>query len=83
MAQSGFDTVLPADSIEFCPHPDAQEYFVCGTYMLHQNERPSESEGESSSTAPSIPQKRTGKCLLFKLKVDHPEELCVLSYKNR
>ena len=28
------DTVLPADSLEFCPSPGFHEIFVCGTYKL-------------------------------------------------
>ncbi|KAJ7597044.1 WD-40 repeat-containing protein [Mycena floridula] len=27
-------TTLPADSVEFCPHPSAQDILVCGTYKL-------------------------------------------------
>ncbi|KAJ4486148.1 WD40-repeat-containing domain protein [Lentinula aciculospora] len=51
-----FDTILPADSIEFCPHPDAQDIFVCGTYNLLKPE-------EQFRT---LPPKRNGQCLVFR-----------------
>ncbi|KAF5374769.1 hypothetical protein D9758_000260 [Tetrapyrgos nigripes] len=41
------DTGFPADSVEFCPHPDAQDIFVCGTYKLEHSD-------------PSAPQRRLG-----------------------
>ncbi|KAJ7487605.1 WD40-repeat-containing domain protein [Mycena galericulata] len=33
---TGFDTIFPADSVEFCPHPAARDVFVCGTYNLEK-----------------------------------------------
>ncbi|KAJ3815923.1 WD40-repeat-containing domain protein [Lentinula lateritia] len=48
-----FDTILPADSVEFCPHPDALNIFVCGTYNLIHSEE----------TVRTVPQKRNGQCL--------------------
>ncbi|KAF7306931.1 WD-REPEATS-REGION domain-containing protein [Mycena indigotica] len=54
-----FDTIFPADSVEFCPHPTADNIFVCGTYYL-------------DASAPHGPtQKRTGQCLLFRIDQDH------------
>lgn len=64
------DTVLPADSVEFCPHPDASDIFVCGTYKL-QDERSSDSITLSSGQI----QKRTGQCLVF--EVDSEQEISV------
>ncbi|KAM5536189.1 hypothetical protein V8D89_010088 [Ganoderma adspersum] len=75
---SGFDTIWPADSAEFCPHPSAQDVFVCGTYKLEQSQDPSvastlegnDVEGASEDTSTSKPQIRRGKCLLFRVQDD-------------
>jgi diphthine methyl ester acylhydrolase len=32
------DTVLPADSLEFCPSSGFHDIFVCGTYKLEDQE---------------------------------------------
>ena len=48
-------TTLPADSVEFCPHPDAQDILACGTYKLE--------EGSDSQKH----QKRRGQCLVFRV----------------
>ncbi|KAJ7783793.1 WD40-repeat-containing domain protein [Mycena maculata] len=55
---SAFDTVFPADSVEFCPHPTAQDVLVCGTYNLEKTAPVSEGSA----------QKRTGQCLVFKIE---------------
>ena len=60
---STFDTVWPADSVEFCPHPAATDIFVCGTYLLEKSEAPVVEEDCPPSERPR--QKRRGKCLLF------------------
>jgi hypothetical protein len=52
-----FDTVEPADSVEFCPHPRAQDVFVCGTYKLL--------EGNVGDNVLAQAQRRRGKCLVF------------------
>ena len=66
---STFDTVWPADSVEFCHHPDATDIFVCGTYKLEQPEPGSSADQDSeearSVDRPKQKQKRRGKCLLF------------------
>lgn len=36
---SMIDTVLPADSLEFCPSSGFHDIFVCGTYKLDDSER--------------------------------------------
>ena len=48
-----FDTILPADSVEFCPHPTAQDILVCGTYKLIDT--------------PGQTQQRTGECIVLQL----------------
>lgn len=63
-----FNTVLPADSVEFCPHTLATNVFVCGTYKLEQPTPVSQSSEEN--TAPAAPQKRVGKCLVFQVNDD-------------
>ncbi|KAI0669892.1 WD-40 repeat-containing protein [Trametes maxima] len=75
----GFDTDWPADSAEFCPHPNAQEIFVIGTYKLEQNHEANttgDSEGGNDDIGtPPLPeprkaQTRRGKCLLFRAEDD-------------
>ena len=59
---SKIDTDWPADSLEFCPHAEAADIFVCGTYQLE------ESIGNNSETSGpvKVPQRRKGKCLVFR-----------------
>ncbi|OBZ79821.1 Diphthine methyltransferase [Grifola frondosa] len=81
---TGFDTHFPADSVEFCPHPDAQNIFVCGTYKLEQPQPLSaEPSSEVEITPPSPPSKpvrqnRKGKCLLFLIEEDSEEQFSLL-----
>ena len=56
------DTEWPADSLEFCPHAEAADIFVCGTYKLEES---SEGQSEASGSA-KAPQRRKGKCLVFR-----------------
>ena len=65
------DTVLPADSVEFCPHPDASNVFLCGTYKLE--DQPSD-QGVSRSPAGQI---RRGQCLVFEVHSEHSEDISV------
>jgi len=74
------DTDFPADSVEFCPHPDASDIFVCGTYKLDQAQLEDtsdddEQDRQSPSTMPGK-QHRTGECLLF--RVDDQEQPLLL-----
>lgn len=74
---TGFDTVWPADSAEFCPHPLAQDFFVCGTYKLEQSSETTALGTESDEQhvpqpVSKIPQTRRGKCLLFRAQDDQP-----------
>lgn len=82
MSGTVFDTILPADSIEFCPHPEADDYFVCGTYKLHQPEAEA-SDGQNTLEFVAESgghQKRTGKCLLFKVNPDDSTDLYVFGF---
>lgn len=74
---TGYDTVWPADSAEFCPHPDATDIFVVGTYKLDESEKSETApaaddlQHESGTPPPEAqkkPQKRRGKCMLFRLQ---------------
>ena len=65
------NTVLPADSVEFCPHPDASNVFVCGTYKLQDEQNPQPSDS-ILTTSGSTGQTRTGQCLVF--EVDSAEQ---------
>jgi hypothetical protein len=56
-----FDTVYPADSVEFCPISDYSDYFVCGTYFLQTDEPASNALPVQKGA-----QTRIGKCWLFK-----------------
>ncbi|KAI0033176.1 WD-40 repeat-containing protein [Vararia minispora EC-137] len=68
-----YDTVQPADSVEFCPHPAATAIFACGTYKLEDpdlqlgDKTPTLStpEVETPPPLPKSHQKRTGRCLFF------------------
>ncbi|KAI0639409.1 WD-40 repeat-containing protein [Trametes polyzona] len=74
----GYGTDWPADSAEFCPHPDATDIFVVGTYKLEQPETPHPQQLHAADDAedrdspppetPKKPQKRRGKCLLFRVE---------------
>src|SRR5258706_5659631 len=62
---SKIDTDWPADSLEFCPHAEATDIFVCGTYKLEEST--STTGGESETSGPvKAPQRRKGKCLVFR-----------------
>lgn len=72
MAASAFDTVYPADTVEFCPHLDALDIFACGTYKLeHPPSQSSSGLGEPVITQnvgrSLVPQQRRGQCLLFQV----------------
>ena len=62
---SKIDTDWPADSLEFCPHAEAADIFVCGTYKLEVST--STTGGQSETSEPvNAPQRRKGKCLVFR-----------------
>ena len=57
------DTIDPADTVEFCPHPDASGILVCGTYNLLKPDDPNQPyEGT---------QKRIGSVLVFEKREDN------------
>ncbi len=64
MTDLSLHTVWPADSVEFCPHPDALNVLACGTYRLEQSESQNSADSDEAAPAP-LPQKRRGKCILF------------------
>jgi len=67
------DTGLPADSVEYCPHPDALQICVCGTYQLSQANTAVGSVAESDNELAlpsSATQKRLGKCLVYEASRD-------------
>jgi len=61
-----FDTVFPADTVEFAPHPDALDIFACGTYKLEDSQGPSTTTLTSEENTPT-PQSRRGQCLVFQV----------------
>jgi len=61
------DTVLPADSLEFCPSPGATDIFVVGTYKLEEGFLSLNHETDESTSRISKPT-RLGKCLLFQVE---------------
>jgi hypothetical protein len=69
---AAFDTIWPADSVEFCP-TNLQNLLVCGTYKLDSSQEQAE-----YSDMNSLPKKqyRRGKCLLFEVITSgHQREL--------
>jgi diphthamide biosynthesis protein 7 len=76
-----FDTVYPADSVEFCPHPSSYNIFVCGTYNLEKSRavHSSKSAVLDSDVTMDNPlsvekQRRRGTCLLFEVTPNNPLE---------
>ena len=66
------DTILPADSVEFCPHPDASNIFVCGTYKLQEEQKPSHASEPANAGQNQI---RTGQCLVFEVDSEQEQEI--------
>ncbi|KZT65138.1 WD40 repeat-like protein [Daedalea quercina L-15889] len=76
-----FDTVWPADSAEFCPHPSHQDVFVCGTYKLERPEPTDDGQGQDQGTPPPVEpvqQTRKGECLLFRVDSEDEFQLSLL-----
>ncbi|SJL05602.1 related to WD repeat-containing protein 85 homolog [Armillaria ostoyae] len=63
-----FDTIYPADSVEFCPHENLHDIFVVGTYKLDQ---------EDGDTERTTPQHRRGQCRVFRMASE--TNLCHMS----
>jgi hypothetical protein len=70
MSSVTFDPFWPADSVEFCPHPNAFSLFVCGTYKLEQNESSpaADEEPDEPVAVQRGSQVRRGKCMLFSVE---------------
>ena len=71
-----FNTAWPADSVEFCPHPNASNILACGTYKLEESVPTSEGEGtghDITTEARRLMQRRHGECLVFKTITDQGE----------
>ena len=66
MAISEFDTILPADSVEFCPTPGFHDIFVCGTYHL-LTDQPTTQADVLDGGRSKAQQKRRGQCLVFRV----------------
>ena len=74
---SRVDTVLPADSVEFCPAPHATEIFVVGTYQLE--DLPVIPEGQAHDLAVSARRvRRRGSCLVYEAN-ESSDQWCLLS----
>jgi diphthine methyl ester acylhydrolase len=67
-----YDTIFPADSVEFCPHPDLQNIFACGTYHLEQ---PTvlRSHDDQQDIVKTKTQRRKGKCLVFEVQSNNED----------
>ncbi|KAH7883581.1 WD40-repeat-containing domain protein [Phlebopus sp. FC_14] len=65
-----FDTLWPADSVEFCPHEGAQDVLVCGTYKLEQQSASAMVGAGIDDTDLPRNQVRRGKCLVFQVFPD-------------
>ncbi|KAK7694654.1 hypothetical protein QCA50_001841 [Cerrena zonata] len=59
------DTIDPADTVEFCPHPNASNLLVCGTYKLVDANA---GITEDDQLAERAPQKRIGSVLAFEIQ---------------
>ncbi|KAG7450513.1 WD40 repeat-like protein [Guyanagaster necrorhizus] len=59
-----FDTMYPADSVEFCPHENLQDIFVVGTYKLDQGVAVEGGDDERRNS-----QHRRGQCRVFRMDV--------------
>jgi diphthamide biosynthesis protein 7 len=70
-----FDTLWPADSVEFCPQPSFQHVFACGTYKLVEADGTSVPTTEDGSALAPIKPLRLGKCLVFEVTDEHTGSL--------
>ncbi|PPQ80813.1 hypothetical protein CVT25_001938 [Psilocybe cyanescens] len=76
-----FDTVWPADSLEFCPADDFQDIFVCGTYKLL--DEPAQASNYDLNGSSKTPQTRRGQCLVFQVAPDSSGEVSLSHTLNR
>jgi len=66
------DTEYSADSVEYCPIPGYQQYFIIGTYQLqsqsntpNENNEKENNENDGNEVEYSKPTIRLGRLLLF------------------
>ncbi|KIK92315.1 hypothetical protein PAXRUDRAFT_147591 [Paxillus rubicundulus Ve08.2h10] len=64
------NTIWPADSIEFCPHPSFQDIVVCGTYNLESSPVTTNEHTYDAQLASKSKQVRRGKCLVYQVSTD-------------
>lgn len=70
MTLLGYDTILPACSLEFCPAPGRENMFAVGTYKLEESSVDTESVSSPPASSGAGAQKRRGECLLLELVED-------------
>ncbi|XP_030840269.1 diphthine methyltransferase [Strongylocentrotus purpuratus] len=70
--QCKIDTGLYADSVEWCPTPTLQDYVVCGTYQLQEDEGTGNGQAQDSEDEATDKRKSTrkGQLQLYKLQVE-------------
>ena len=73
---SRVDTILPADSVEFCPAANATDIFAVGTYKLEDNAVSEEVSEEGEEAKTKSKQRRWGRCLVYQVK--EGDEWCVV-----
>jgi diphthamide biosynthesis protein 7 len=74
MTGQGFDTTLPACSLEFCPSPGQEQIFVVGTYKLDDTAAVPTSAVEDEAPKAPDAQSRHGECLVFEVTTLSNEE---------
>ena len=71
---SSYDTIFPADTVEFCPFSENTDILVCGTYKLQATENDdglgplatgSGIDKEGSASRKATVQKRIGKVVFL------------------
>ncbi|KAF8078616.1 hypothetical protein FPV67DRAFT_66274 [Lyophyllum atratum] len=81
MTLTTLDTIFPADAVEFCPHPDALDIFVCGTYKLAETSGNHRSVADDlTDSTDSAPQRRRGQCLV--LQADHGDAIVSSGFRH-
>ncbi|XP_049803651.1 diphthine methyltransferase isoform X2 [Schistocerca nitens] len=68
---SSWDTELSADSVEWCPLPPCQDYFVCGTYQLEVTQN----TGTETNPESNPEQKKYGRLYLLRFNSENKIEV--------
>jgi diphthine methyl ester acylhydrolase len=66
MTSVRYDTIWPADSVEFCPIEGYRDYFCCATYKLFEPV-PNDNMVTTAEEAPAV-QRRSGTCRLYQVQ---------------